>query len=151
MKAIQIKREETDLIVQWDDGHSSRYPLAYLRQECPCAACKGEVIFGTVYAPAKLPMFTPGMNELTALAPTGGYGVQASWKDGHNTGIYSWDYLRMICPCEECKKNAPGLTILPQRSFGARKYSTLSIINDRDQNYDATTGNNCGGWNSDEF
>jgi DUF971 family protein len=107
MRAIQIKREETDLIVQWDDGHVSRYPLAYLRQECPCAACKGEVIFGTVYAPAKLPMFTPGMNELTALVPTGGYGVQASWKDGHNTGIYSWDYLRMICPCEECKKMRP--------------------------------------------
>jgi DUF971 family protein len=104
MRAIQIKREETDLIVQWDDGHVSRYPLAYLRQECPCAACKGEVIFGTVYAPAKLPMFTPGMNELTALSPTGGYGVQASWKDGHNTGIYSWDYLRLICPCEECSK-----------------------------------------------
>jgi len=110
MRATQIKREISDtdgshaLVVSWDDGHVSRYTLAYLRQECPCAACKGEVIFGTVYRPATLSLFKPGMNELESLTPTGGYGVQARWKDGHETGIYSWDYLRMICPCPDCTK-----------------------------------------------
>lgn len=38
----------------------------------------------------------PGMNELAALTPVGNYGVQASWKDGHDTGIYSWDTLRTL-------------------------------------------------------
>ena len=104
MRALQIKREGAELVVTWDDRHVSRYPLEYLRAECPCAACKGESIFGTFYPPPKLPMFTPGMNELVTLAPTGGYGVQAAWKDGHNTGIYSWEYLRAICPCEECRR-----------------------------------------------
>ena len=111
MRATQIKREEPDaasgapgeIRVTWDDGHVSRYTLAYLREECPCAACKGEVLFGKVYRPAPLTVFKPGMNELVALKPTGGYGVIATWRDGHDTGIYSWDYLRMICPCEECK------------------------------------------------
>ncbi len=40
--------------------------------------------------------FQPGMNELTALTPVGNYGVQASWKDGHNTGIYTWEMLRSV-------------------------------------------------------
>ena len=44
----------------------------------------------------------PGMNELESLTPTGQYGVQAKWKDGHDTGIYSWEYLRLICPCPVC-------------------------------------------------
>jgi DUF971 family protein len=44
------------------------------------------------------------MNDLESLAPMGHYGVIAQWKDGHNTGIYSWDYLRAICPCEACTK-----------------------------------------------
>ena len=102
MRATSIKRENTDLVVAWDDGHVSRYSLAYLRQECPCAGCKGEVIFGKVYRPTSLPVFKPGMNDLESLTPTGGYGVQAKWKDGHDTGIYSWEYLRMICPCPTC-------------------------------------------------
>jgi DUF971 family protein len=106
MRAVQIKREENELMVLWDDRHVSHYPLDYFRQECPCAMCKGETIFGTHYPPPKLPMFVPGMNELTSLTPTGGYGVQATWKDGHNTGIYSWDYLRSICPCEECRSRS---------------------------------------------
>ncbi len=87
-----------ELLVTWDDGILSRYPLVYLREQCPCAACKGEVIFGTFYPPPKLPMFTPGMNELVSLSPVGSYGIQATWKDGHNTGIYSWEYLRSISP-----------------------------------------------------
>lgn len=105
MRATRIKREPTGiLVVTWDDGHISYYPLAYLREECPCANCKGESLFGQTYRPPKLQLYTPGMNELDTLAPMGHYGVIASWKDGHDTGIYSWDYLRAICPCEECSK-----------------------------------------------
>jgi DUF971 family protein len=32
----------------------------------------------------------------------GRYAVQIHWNDGHSTGIYSFDYLRQICPCPEC-------------------------------------------------
>lgn len=96
MHATQIKREGIELIVTWDDGAVSHYSLEYLRKECPCAECKGEVLFGKVYAPPKLTVFKPGMNDLTSLAPVGSYGIQATWKDGHNTGIYSWEYLRSI-------------------------------------------------------
>ena len=102
MRALSIKRDGASLLVTWDDQHTSNYSLDYLRQECPCAGCKGEMLFGKVYRPPALKLFTPGMNELESLTPTGGYGVMAAWKDGHNTGIYSWDYLRLLCPCENC-------------------------------------------------
>ena len=105
MRAISIKREEIPvpaLVVQWDDGHVSHFSLQLLRDECPCANCKGEVILGKVYRPVSLPIFSAGKYELVKLEPTGQYGVQAAWKDGHDTGIYSWDYLRSICPCPEC-------------------------------------------------
>ncbi len=36
------------------------------------------------------------MNELVSLVPVGNYGVQAAWKDGHDSGIYTWDQLRTI-------------------------------------------------------
>ncbi len=111
MRATHIQRgEANNLAVTWDDGHVSDYTLQYLREECPCAGCKGEVLFGKVYRPATLPVYSPGMYDLKALTPTGQYGVQASWNDGHDTGIYSWDYLRMICPCPECTaKREPSL------------------------------------------
>jgi DUF971 family protein len=38
----------------------------------------------------------PGMYDLTNIQVVGNYAVQADWKDGHNTGIYSWDILRGI-------------------------------------------------------
>lgn len=38
----------------------------------------------------------PGMYELANIQAVGNYAIQADWKDGHNTGIYSWDILRGI-------------------------------------------------------
>ena len=33
----------------------------------------------------------------------GKYAIRFEWNDGHNLGIYSWAYLREVCPCAECK------------------------------------------------
>ncbi len=45
---------------------------------------------------AGIKTFTPGMNELVSLKPVGNYAIQASWKDGHDSGIYTWEHLRRI-------------------------------------------------------
>lgn len=97
MQPTQIKRdsEHDSLIVTWQDGKTTEYPIKFLRDECPCAGCKGETILGTHY-PAPLKIFREGMYALAKLVPVGSYAVQAYWKDGHDTGIYSWDYLRML-------------------------------------------------------
>lgn len=79
----------------WNDGFASSILLSDLRDACPCAHCTGEEILGQkVFAGMKT--FAPGMNELVSLAPVGNYGVQATWKDGHDSGIYTWAMLRAV-------------------------------------------------------
>ncbi|HYM20106.1 MAG TPA: DUF971 domain-containing protein [Candidatus Kapabacteria bacterium] len=97
MRPTQIKRdnERNALVITWDDGHTSFFPITFLRDECPCAGCKGETILGTHY-PAPLKIFKEGMYKLARLETVGQYAVQAYWKDGHDTGIYSWEYLLML-------------------------------------------------------
>jgi DUF971 family protein len=98
MRPLQIKRnaELGELRITWDDGHISNIPIKLLRDECPCAGCKGEVLFGKVYKPAPLSIFQEGMYVLKELKAVGQYAIQAVWGDGHDTGIYSWEYLRAL-------------------------------------------------------
>jgi DUF971 family protein len=37
------------------------------------------------------------------LKPVGRYAVNIHFSDGHTTGIFSYDYLRSLCPCETCR------------------------------------------------
>lgn len=87
----------TELMLTWPDGSADRLPLKLLRDECPCAGCKGEVILGKVFRPIMLPTFAPGMYEPARIEPIGSYAIQITWKDGHHTGIYSWEYLHLLC------------------------------------------------------
>ena len=38
---------------------------------------------------------------------TTGTGMEIDWKDGHQSGIYSWDYLRRSCQCGPCRAAGP--------------------------------------------
>jgi DUF971 family protein len=89
--------------ITWDDGHSSEYALAYLRERCPCATCRAEP--QVQEAPNPLQMYKPAP-RLTNAEATGRYAIRLFWADGHSSGLYSYDYLREICPCEECSKAA---------------------------------------------
>ena len=40
---------------------------------------------------------TEGMYDLAGVEPVGSYAIQISWKDGHRTGIYTWEYLALLC------------------------------------------------------
>lgn len=84
------------LALQWPDGLSVSITLQAFRDACPCAVCQGETIMGTTYALPGMKMFKPGMYELDGINSVGNYAIQVAWKDGHNTGIYSWDILRDI-------------------------------------------------------
>jgi DUF971 family protein len=41
--------------------------------------------------------------ELVGADLVGNYALQPIWADGHKFGIYTWDFLRGLCPCEECR------------------------------------------------
>jgi DUF971 family protein len=51
-------------------------------------------------------MYKPTLKMLH-VEPVGQYAIRIDWSDGHNTGIYSFDHLRKICPCESCRAVAP--------------------------------------------
>src|SRR5713226_8256877 len=94
--------------VTWGDGHESHYEFAYLREQCPCALCDDErtkkAMLGAVASGAAvLPMYKPRAKARSAAA-VGNYAVQIQFTDGHSTGIYSFDYLRNICPCADCAR-----------------------------------------------
>jgi DUF971 family protein len=46
-------------------------------------------------------MFKPAVKALAAEA-VGKYAVKFSWNDNHDLGLYSWFFLREVCPCAEC-------------------------------------------------
>lgn len=92
--------------IAWSDGHTSRYTFPYLRDNCPCAVCNDErekkEQEKAKGLPA-LPMFKERVKARAAKA-VGSYAIQIDFSDNHATGIYSFDYLGSICPCEECTR-----------------------------------------------
>jgi DUF971 family protein len=94
-KQIKIV-DKTKLFIKWNDDSETEISLKYLRDECPCANCKGETILFKTYRPEKRTEEIPGMYKVKNIETVGGYAIQVTWKDGHNTGIYSWDYLKKL-------------------------------------------------------
>ena len=43
-------------------------------------------------------------DRMVTVEPVGNYALRIVWNDGHDTGIYSYDHLRQICPCPECQR-----------------------------------------------
>src|SRR5215467_1654106 len=99
--------------IEWKDGHVSHYTFPFLRDACPCALCDEERTKAgrrpgqppsSVSKPGELPIFKPAIKPISAEG-VGKYAIKFKWNDGHELGIYSWQWLREICPCEECRQN----------------------------------------------
>ena len=95
--------------IDWSDGHRSEYSLGYLRDECPCATCTGahgtepqKTNHSAPKSDNPFQMYKPVLKMLD-VEPVGNYAMRINWNDGHNSGIYSYDRLREICPCDACK------------------------------------------------
>jgi len=101
MKPIpqDIKSSGDVITIGWSDQHASRYEARDLRLACRCAACVDEWTNQSLVKPDLVPrgIKPKGMEVM------GNYAVHIDWSDGHNTGIYTYDYLREICACDECK------------------------------------------------
>ena len=97
MKPKQIKISgKTNLLIKWTDDSESVITLNYLRDECPCASCKGETVLLKTYIPAKTGKLPPDSYTVKGIQQVGGYAIQITWGDNHNTGIYTWDYLKQL-------------------------------------------------------
>lgn len=99
---IKLAGENNALTIQWSDGHASAFPYRFLRDRCPCASC-AEIAPAQRAAPSALPMFGSKALKPDRAELVGRYALQIFWNDGHSSGIYSFEYLRELCPCAECK------------------------------------------------
>ena len=89
----EIKQEgDAGLRITWADGHVSQFTAAVLRRACPCAQCVNEWTGQRVLKPESI------AEELTIndLSLVGRYAINFRWSDNHDTGIYSFRYLREL-------------------------------------------------------
>ena len=98
---VDIENQAMQII--WQDGHDSIYDLTYLRRACPCAECQPwkEGVGEPGKSPESVLKATGKLNAVSDVEQIGGYAIQFHWADGHSYGIYDWNYLRAICPCDE--------------------------------------------------
>jgi len=95
LEPTNIQQIGNELAIQWNDGIESYLDLQFLRRACPCAACGGEPdVLGNIIRPNA--SYSENSFELAGFEIVGGYALQPRWRDGHGTGIYSFQYLRRL-------------------------------------------------------
>lgn len=124
IRPAKVKIDKTGgsgMTIEWRDGHTSHWDFAWLRAACPCATChEAREAEGRAPGVAKpkpkslLPMYEAPPRPAD-VEPVGKYALRFKWNDGHEAGLYSWDYLRNVCDVEAQRQRPGG------ESPGARK------------------------------
>lgn len=87
---LRLSQDKQTLTVSFDNGQRFAFTAEFLRVHSPSAEVQG-------HSPAQRKI-VPGKRGLgiAALDPVGNYAVRITFADGHNTGLFSWDYLRSL-------------------------------------------------------
>ena len=88
--AVTVHQASRRLEVDFDDGASFRIPFELMRVYSPSAEVQGHGPGQEVLQTGKRKV------DLEGLEPIGNYAVQPSFSDGHDTGLFSWDYLYFL-------------------------------------------------------
>lgn len=84
---ITLHQKSRVFEIAFSDGRTFRLPYEFLRVYSPSAEVRG-------HGPGQEVLQVGKQNvDIHAVEPVGSYAVQPQFSDGHNTGIYSWDYL----------------------------------------------------------
>jgi len=89
-RALTVHSQSRVLEVSFSDGAEFRLPFELMRIYSPSAEVQGHGPGQEVLQTGKRDV------ELSALEPVGNYAVQPTFSDGHDTGIFSWDYLYFL-------------------------------------------------------
>ena len=102
----------TGMSIDWRDGHRSHWSFRWLRDACPCAVChEAREAEGRAPGVGKpkpktlLPMYEAPVAP-AEVERVGHYAIKFHWSDGHEAGVYSWDYLRNVCDWEMGRQGA---------------------------------------------
>jgi DUF971 family protein len=110
-EGVQLHRRSRQLELRYAGGESYRLPCEYLRVYSPSAEVRG-------HGPGQETL-QAGKREvnITAIKPVGNYALQLVFDDGHDSGLYAWDYLYQLCTKHEAwwqnyldRMNAAGLS-----------------------------------------
>ncbi len=96
MTPVDIAHAPADntLAITWPDGVCSVLPVPYLRGWCPCAQCQGHGdVVRWLGAPASI--------TAVEIHEMGAYAIAIRFSDGHDAGIFSWQWLRALAPESE--------------------------------------------------
>lgn len=91
----KLEVKDGQLVIEWSDGVKRQTRFSELRKVCPCATCREQR--------AKPPQPSSGLNVLsmaetkpltiTGMRPVGNYAYAIEFSDGHDTGIFTLDFL----------------------------------------------------------
>lgn len=94
----EIRRtSKSDLEIVWSDGASLKYTAAVLRDACPCATCREKR--GAEPEPELLPVLSAAETQpmtVAGMKPVGSYAYSIDFSDGHDSGIFTLEYLREL-------------------------------------------------------
>ena len=93
--AIRLRKQSRVLELDYADGESYALSWEFLRVHSPSAEVRGHHPSQAVLQHGKKDV------EISAVKPVGHYALQLVFNDGHDTGLYGWDYLRELCLQEE--------------------------------------------------
>jgi DUF971 family protein len=87
-----IEESDSELTIEWSDGASTQFAAAELRRVCPCAGCINEWTGEKMLDPASV------ADDLSFkhISIVGRYALNFHFSDGHETGIFSFAYLRNL-------------------------------------------------------
>jgi len=87
-----IEESDSELSIIWSDEAETKYNAADLRRSCPCAGCINE------WTGEKMLKAENIADDLSfsSISIVGRYALNFHFSDGHETGIYSFDYLRKL-------------------------------------------------------
>jgi len=102
---VKVDRNKGIIFITWNDEHESVYPFSLLRNACPCAECRGHANMSPTPNPEvfSMPEEKSPRTTVEDVEGVGSYALTIYWQDGHQYGIYNWNYLRALCPCDQCR------------------------------------------------
>jgi len=95
--AVQLHQRSRELELGYENGEAFRLSCEYLRVCSPSAEVLGHGPGQEVLQTGKLKV------NITEIRPVGNYALQLVFDDGHDTGLYSWDYLYRLCTEREAR------------------------------------------------
>ena len=87
---IVLHQKSRELEIAFADGLRSKLPFEFLRVHSPSAEVKG-------HGPGQEVLQVGKRNvNVTGIEPVGSYAIKIDFDDGHDSGLYTWEYLRLM-------------------------------------------------------